>query len=317
MATFRDALKGQCPLILPCAHDALTARLIEQSGAYLAYQVGGFALDAAADALPDVGLRGFDAQYAAVSHIIRASGLPLLVDADTGYGDVKMVTHVVREYERLGVSAIFIEDQQPPKKCGHMNNKQVVPIREMCDKLKAAMAAKRSADFLIIGRTDAIEPEGVDEAIRRALWYADICDGAYVEGIRSREEAQQIGNALSRVPIVATSILEGGGKTPFLSHDEWRTLGFTALLYPTTVLFQAASATRGALARLSHGQPMPEAAGFSLQEMEGVLSLQDWSRIEQTFNSTVGAGGGGDAIPIGQAAEVHVRESSEDRKAVG
>lgn len=283
--TFSEALDAQYPLLLPSAHDALTARMIDHSGAYRAYQIGGFSLDASAEGLPDIGLRGFGEQFQAVQQIITASNLPVLVDADTGYGDVKMVRRVVSHYEAIGVGAVFIEDQKPPKKCGHMAGKDVISIAEMCGKLKAAMAVKTDPEFLVIARTDAIEPVGVDEAIRRALWYADIADGVYVEGIRNREEAQQIGHALKRVEIVATSILEGGGKTPFLSPAEWGDLGFDLLLYPTTVLFQVATAIRGALARLSHGQPMPPAAGLSMQDMEEVLLLPDWANVERAFSA--------------------------------
>jgi 2-methylisocitrate lyase-like PEP mutase family enzyme len=283
VTTFVHALKQQCPLLLPVAHDALTARLIETSGLYHAFQIGGFALDAAAEAVPDVGLRGFDAQFPLVQSIIRASSLPVLVDADTG-GDAKMITRVVQHYEGIGVGAMFIEDQKPPKKCGHMTPNAVIDVPEMLGKLRAAMAAKRSPDFMVIARTDAIATLGVDEAIRRAAWYADVADGVYVEGISSREDAGRIGAGLQlRHCPLATSILEGGGKTPFLSPDDWAALGFDMLLFPTTILFQVATATRSALARLSHGQPMPEAAGYTLERFEDLLGLPEWKRIEETF----------------------------------
>jgi 2-methylisocitrate lyase-like PEP mutase family enzyme len=283
--TFRQALAEQCPLMLPSAHDALTAKLIEASGLYQAFQIGGFALDASAEAVPDIGVRGFDAQFPLVQSIMQASSLPVLVDADTG-GDVKAITRVVQRYEAIGVGAIFIEDQKPPKKCGHMTPNAVIDVPEMLGKLRAAMAAKRSPDFMVIARTDAIATLGVDEAIRRAGWYADVADGVYVEGIESREDAERIGAGLQlRHCPLATSILEGGGKTPFLTPDDWAALGFDMLLFPTTILFQVATATRSALARLSHGQPMPEAAGYNLERFEDLLGLPEWKRIEETFGS--------------------------------
>lgn len=274
---FADALNKQHPLLLPVAHDALTAKIIESSRLFAAYQIGGFALDASAEAVPDVGLRGFDAQFSAVQNIIRASSLPVLVDADTG-GDVKAITRMVQHYEAIGVDALFIEDQKPPKKCGHMAPNEVIEIPEMCNKLRAAMAAKKN--LFIIARTDAIATLGVEEAIRRSEWYADIADGVYVEGIRSKEEARQVGKALWRTPL-ATSILEGGGKTPFLPPSEFWKMGFSMLLYPTTVLFQAAAAIRSALVRLSYGQPM--LASYTLEEFEELLDLPKWRKIEESF----------------------------------
>jgi 2-methylisocitrate lyase-like PEP mutase family enzyme len=215
VSAFSDALHQQHPLLLPVAHDALTARIIASSKLFFAYQVGGFALDACAEAVPDIGLRGFDAQFPVVQNIIRGCALPVLVDADTG-GDVKAITRMVKHYEAIGVSAIFIEDQKPPKKCGHMSPNEVIEIPEMMRKLRAAMAAKDH--LFVIARTDALGTLGVSEAIRRAEWYADIADGVYVEGIRNRDEAGQVGEALWRKPL-ATSILEGGGKTPFLREN--------------------------------------------------------------------------------------------------
>jgi 2-methylisocitrate lyase-like PEP mutase family enzyme len=289
VTTFAEALKEQCPLLLPVAHDALTARLIEASGLFPAYQIGGFALDAAAEAIPDIGVRGFDAQFPLVQSIIRASSLPVLVDADTG-GDVKMVTRIVRRYEAIGVSAIFIEDQKPPKRCGHMAPNAVIDVPEMLGKLRAAMAAKHDTEFMVIARTDAIATLGVDEAIRRASWYADVADGVYVEGIERREDAERIGAALyPRHGPLATSILEGGGKTPFLPLNDWASFGFDMLLFPTTVLFQVAATTWSALTRLSHGQPMPEAAGYTLERFEEVMGLPQWKRIEQAFGSGAAA----------------------------
>lgn len=283
MASFDEALTKQHPLLLPSAHDALTARMIESSGLFPAYQIGGFSLDASAEAVPDVGLRGFDAQFPFVQSIVRASSLPVLVDADTG-GDVKSITRVVQHYEAIGVGAIFIEDQKPPKKCGHMSPNEVISTSEMLLKLRAAMAARSRSDFMIIARTDAIATLGVGEAIRRALWYCDVADGIYVEGIKSREDAQVIGQALRlRDGPLATSILEGGGKTPFLPLAEWREFGFDMLLFPTTILFQAARTIKTALTRLANGQSMPDSEGYRLEHFESLLNIEQWKDIEQTF----------------------------------
>src|SRR4051812_14149742 len=143
---WRDVLSRHAPLVLPSAHDALTARLIERAG-FPAFQIGGFALAGAMHAVPDIDLEKFGEKSAVARKIIRASDLPALVDADDGYGDAKNVTRTVHEYEAMGASAIFIEDQKPPKKCGHMGGKRVTEIKEMVNKIKAAQAAKSNPDF--------------------------------------------------------------------------------------------------------------------------------------------------------------------------
>src|SRR6185436_11628113 len=128
--TWKDLLRQEQPLLLPCAHDALSARLIERAG-FAAYSIGGFPLVGARHALPDIGLVGLGEMSAGVRDIIAASRLPVLVDGDNGYGDVKNVAHTVRTYEQMGASAILIEDQVAPKRCGHMAGKDVVPAQAM------------------------------------------------------------------------------------------------------------------------------------------------------------------------------------------
>src|SRR3954462_9213111 len=155
---------------MPVAHDGLTAKIIEQAG-FTALQIGGFAVAGARHGLPDVDLTHHAERHAAVKDIMSATSLPILVDADDGYGDVKNVTHTVRGYMALGIQGLFIEDQQAPKRCGHMENKKVVPLEQMIGKVKAAVAAKADRDFFILARTDAIEPEGIDSALRRAEKY--------------------------------------------------------------------------------------------------------------------------------------------------
>src|SRR5205085_1613249 len=139
-------LRRHAPLQLPAAHDALTAKLIERAG-FQAYQIGGFALVGARHGLPDVDLTRFAEQAAGVRDILAACDLPVLVDADDGYGDAKNVTHTIASYEAMGVSAVFIEDQVSPRRCGHMSGKQVVPPKVMVERIEAAVAARRSPEF--------------------------------------------------------------------------------------------------------------------------------------------------------------------------
>src|SRR2546430_13217714 len=155
--SWRQALKRESPLLLPVAHDALTAKIIQRAG-FTALQIGGFAVAGARHGVPDVDLTHFAERFAAVKDIIGATSLPIMVDADDGYGDVKNVAYTVRGYEALGIGAIFIEDQQSPKECGHMDDKKVVPPQKMIGKIKAAVAA-RSDDFFTLARSHALGAE--------------------------------------------------------------------------------------------------------------------------------------------------------------
>src|SRR5205085_8793115 len=143
-----------------------SARLIELAG-FPAYQIGGFALAGSWHAVPDIDLEQFGEKIYETQGIIAASSLPVLIDGDDGYGDVKNVTRTVRGYESIGASAIFIEDQKAPKKCGHMSGKEVIPAEQMEQKVRAAVAARDNPDLFILARTDAIEPCGLDEALKR------------------------------------------------------------------------------------------------------------------------------------------------------
>jgi 2-methylisocitrate lyase-like PEP mutase family enzyme len=185
-ADWKTLLEKHAPVQLPAAHDALTAILIEHAG-FAAYQIGGFALAGARHGLPDIDLTRFAEQAAGVQDIMGACSLPVLVDADDGYGDIKNVSYTVRRYEMMGVAALFIEDQVAPKRCGHLSGKSVVPAGVMENKIKAAGAARQNPDGLfLIARTDALEPEGIDNALRRAERYLKAgADCIYIEAPRN------------------------------------------------------------------------------------------------------------------------------------
>ena len=243
--TWKKLLAAASPLQLPAAHDAITAKMIERAG-FAAYQIGGFALAGARHGVPDIDLVRFAEQVAGARDILAASRLPVLVDADDGYGDVKNVTHTVRSYEAMGVSAIFLEDQTSPKRCGHMAGKQVVPCELMEQKIRAAVAARNSSDFFLIARTDALEPCGLEEALRRGHRYLEAgADGLYVEAPKSRKDLEKIGQEFKGVPQV-TNMFEGDKETPWLKPTELRDLGFSMILYPTTILFRVVKAIQEA-----------------------------------------------------------------------
>lgn len=280
--SWKDVLDREGLVQLPAAHDALTARLIERAG-FPAYQIGGFALVGSRYARPDVDLEHFGEKNRAVQDIIDGCSLPVLVDCDEGYGDAKNVMRVVRGYEALGASALFIEDQTTPKKCGHMAGKKVVPMDAMVAKVRAAVAARQRKETFILARTDAIEPEGVESAIKRAEAYLEAgADGAYVEGPRSVEEIEQVARAL-RGAKLATSVLERGGVTPWLSPETFRELGYSMILYPTTILFGIVRAIEQRLGTLAGGLPLDASASVDMEAFEKIVEMDKWAAIEERY----------------------------------
>jgi 2-methylisocitrate lyase-like PEP mutase family enzyme len=282
--TWRTLLGEGELLLLPAAHDALTSRLIARAG-FKAYQVGGFALAGARYAFPDIDLVQFYEENEAIRQIVAASPLPVLVDAGDGFGDVKNVTRTVRGYEELGVSGIFIEDQKAPVSCGQMGKKEVIGIKEMTGKVKAALAARRNAETFILARTDGRSAVGVAEAIRRAKAYRDAgADGVYVEGLRSAAELRRVGKALDGTPL-ATTMMEGGGQLPWLPPDEILEYGFQMILFPTTVLFRMARAIELALANLKRGKPMAAGDAVTLDTFEDIVGMPGWQDVERRFQN--------------------------------
>jgi 2,3-dimethylmalate lyase len=281
-ANWRQLLARAEPLMLPCAHDALSARLIERAG-FAAYSIGGFPLIGARHALPDIGLVGYGEMSAGVRDIIAASRLPVLVDADDGYGDVKNVVSTVRGYEAMGVSALFIEDQRAPKRCGHMAGKEVIDASRMVAKIRAAAAARR--DLFLIARTDARAVYGLDEALRRAeLYLAAGADGLFVEAPHSVDELDRIGRAFKGVPQLA-NMLEGG-RTPIVAPAELFRLGFAMIAYPTTLIFRVARTIEKALADLGHGTLARQGAaveneGVDFETFKDITGFAYWAEVEQ------------------------------------
>ena len=283
--TWRQVLSESAPLLLPVAHDALTARIIELTG-YPAYQIGGFALVGSRFAYPDIDLAQYGENSAVMRDIIAACNLPVLVDADDGYGDVKNVTRVVQGYEAMGASAIFLEDQLAPKRCGHMVGKRVLSAETHVAKLRAAVAARHNPETFIIARTDARAPLGLDEALRRAELYVKAgADGVYVEAVESNEELERTARALRGVPL-ATTVLEGGGRTPWMDPKDLKALGYSMVLYPTTVIFRVTRAIQRAVEDLKAGRPMPADDAVTFEQYENMLRLAEWADTENEFEGT-------------------------------
>jgi len=278
--TWRELLSREKPLLLPLAHDALAARLIERAG-FSAYAIGGFPLVGARHALPDIGLVGLGEMNEGMRDIMAASPLPVLVDGDDGYGDVKNVTRTIRSYEQLGAAAILIEDQVAPKRCGHMAGKSVVPADVMATKLRAAAAAREAGIFLI-ARTDARAVHGLDDALRRAeLYLKSGADGVFIEAPESPEELARVGSEFRHVPQMA-NMLEGG-RTPLIPPAELFRLGFAMVAYPTTLIFRVTRTIEKALADLKAGQLTLAGEGVDFEAFKDVVGFAPWADVEDRF----------------------------------
>jgi 2-methylisocitrate lyase-like PEP mutase family enzyme len=218
-------------LIAPGIYDALTALIAERAG-FEALYVSGAGIAYSRLGRPDIGLVSLSEVVQTVALIRDRVGAHLIVDADTGYGNALNVQRTVRLLERAGANAIQIEDQDFPKRCGHLDDKSLIPAGEMAGKIKAAVDARTSRDTLIIARTDAVAVEGFDAAVTRAALYRDAgADMLFVEAPRQRDELARIGTKLgSSVPLMANMV--EGGKTPILPASELEALGFALVIFP-------------------------------------------------------------------------------------
>ena len=253
----RELLAGPDLIVAPGAYDALSARLIAQAGFPAVYMTG-FGTAASVLGQPDVGLLTMSemvSRAAAIAAVIAsvAGDLPLIADADTGYGNPINVRRTIREYERAGVAGLHIEDQVWPKKCGHMEGKQVIPMDEMVQKIRAAVDARQDPDFVIIARTDANAVHGLEDAIRRGKAYHEAgADVIFIEAPRSMTELRSIAQAFPGVPLLFN--WAESGKTPPLPLEEIRTLGFKLVIFPVSLLFAAMYSMIGLLEVLKQGQ---------------------------------------------------------------
>jgi len=278
-----ELLRSREPVLAPGAYDALTARLIEQAGFPAVYMTG-FGTSASLLGRPDVGLLTMSQMVDNARRIAQAVDVPVIADADTGYGNPLNVMRTVQEYELAGVSAIHIEDQVMPKKCGHMENKQVILAAEMTEKIRAAVEARSSSDFLIIARTDARAVEGLDSALRRARAYREAgADILFVEAPQNEDEVAQVARAFPNVPLLFN--WAEGGKTPPLPLERLKELGYRIIIFPISALLTAAKAVRGVLAEIkTEGTPRRIFAdGSSFREFNEMIGLGEIQELEKRF----------------------------------
>ena len=269
-------------LIAPGCFDGLSARLVEEAGFEAAYLSGGAV--ARSMGIPDIGLVTMSETIERACQVVSAIKLPVIADADTGYGNAVNLVRTVREFERAGVAAIHIEDQITPKRCGHLDGKEVISVTEMANKLKAALGARTDDNFCIIARTDARGVHGFDDAIERARVFAKLgVDAIFVEAPQSEDELAEIPRRLPGVPLLVNVFK--GGKTPMLPMDRLQGMGYRIAIYPSETQRAAIHSMRRALTTLKR-EGSTESIDDSLttfKERDKVVGLDDWQKIENEY----------------------------------
>jgi methylisocitrate lyase len=272
----REAVSGGT-LLIPGAFNALTARLIERAGFRAAY-LSGAAFSAGALALPDIGLFTLSELCEETRRLTRSTALPLVVDADTGFGEAVNVERTIVELETAGAAAIQLEDQQLPKRCGHLSGKTLVATEEMCGKLRAAVAARRDKSLVILARTDARAAEGLEAAIARAQAYvAAGADWIFPEALETPEEFARFAKEV-RVPLVAN--MTEFGRSPLLTRDELTKLGYAAALLPVTTLRVAMGAVERALRKIA-AEGTQQAIVGDMQTRQELYDLLGYAGYEE------------------------------------
>ncbi len=247
MKSFKKMLKAKKPLVIPGVYDALGAKIAQRVGFEAMFQTG-YGTSATLFGMPDYGFIGATETVDNARRICKAVTVPVIVDSDTGYGNALSVWKLVKELEAAGASGIFLEDQRWPKRCGHMQGKEVITQEEYTEKLSAAIDAKENKDFAIVARTDARATEGLDAAIERGRQNRKTgADAVFVEAPRSIEEMKRIGREIN-APLVANMI--EGGATPLSSAETLNRMGFKIILYPLSVLYANTFATMSILTEL-------------------------------------------------------------------
>ena len=272
----KKRLQNKKLLIAPGVFEMISAKLADRMGFEALYMTG-YGTVASHLGMPDAGLATYTDMVNRVSQFTQITQTPMICDGDTGYGGLLNVMHTVRGYEAAGACAIQLEDQEFPKKCGHMLGRRVIPVQDMVDKIKVAVETREDPDFQIIARTDARTTLGLDEALRRAERYAHAgADILFVESPESVEEMQRIGRHFD-LPLVANMV--EGGRTPVLSFEELQSIGYRLAIFPATAFLAAASAIQSVYASLQQHQSSKdlEAPIFPFQDFSQLMGF-DWVR---------------------------------------
>ena len=283
MKTLKELISQDKILVAPGAYDAFTGKLIEESG-FEAVYLSGAGVSYSALGQPDTGLVTQSQMVDRVRSLTDTLSVPLIADGDTGYGNAINVMSTVRQYEQAGASAIQLEDQQFPKRCGHLSGKELVDEKEMSEKIRAALNARESKDFLIIARTDALSVFGLDEALRRShLYLKQGADILFVESPTSEQELAAIAKEFSNVPLMANMV--EGGLTPIVAAEILEEMGYDLVIYPNSLtrrfafagldLLKALGKTGSTSSSLDEMMPFPE--------LNQLLGIEELKQLEKDY----------------------------------
>ena len=270
-------------LVAPGVADALAARLVALEGFEAVYMTG-FGTSLTRLGAPDIGLLTATEMVDNASRIADASGLPVIADADTGYGNPINMRRTIRDYEKAGVAAVHIEDQVWPKRCGHLAGKRVIPTQEMVAKIKAACDVRTDGDFMIITRTDAIAVEGLEAALERGERYREAgADMLFIEAPVGRAEVERVSKHFAGVPLLYN--MAASGKTPDLAADELGRLGFKLAIYPNWIILAAIPAMRGLLRELKAKGSIADVRSkvATFKEFTEIAGLPEIQQLEERY----------------------------------
>ena len=283
MKSVRKLLQDKSkPLVMPGVYDAIGAKIVEKVGFEAMFQTG-YGTSATLFGMPDYGFIGSTETVDNARRICHAVSTPVIVDADTGYGNALSVWKLVQELEEVGASGIFLEDQRWPKRCGHMQGKEVIQKDEYAEKLQAALDARSNKDFIIVARTDARAIEGLDKAIERGLYYKKIgADVIFIEAPKTIQEMKIIGKSIN-APLVANMI--EGGATPIISKSKLHKMGFKIVLYPLSVLFSNTYSTLKLLQELKKSGTTRKLSKqiVNFNQFNDVVELSKYRKLEQKY----------------------------------
>lgn len=282
-SVLRRLLAGPEFLTLPGVYDALTAKIAAKVG-FKCLVMGGYSIAASRLGQPDVGYLTMTEMTQALKNICDAVDLPVAADGDTGYGNALSVRRTVSEYEKAGAAAILFEDQIWPKRCGHMQGKEVIPTDEHAAKIRAAVESRTNPDTVIIARTDSRAVYGLKEAINRGWAYFDAgADALFIEAPQDEAELKTIAQAFPGKILLANMV--EGGKTPLLTSTQLQTMGFRIVFWPCTALYTVFKALEEVFAELKNTGTTAGAADkmHSFQEFNSLVGLPEYAALEKRY----------------------------------
>lgn len=282
-ADLRSILVPGKGTVIPGAPDPLVAKLAQETG-FQAIYISGAVISTSTYGVPDIGLVTMDEMAARSGQVARATDLPAIADADTGYGNALNVMRTIETYEREGVAGVQLEDQEFPKRCGHVQGKQMITAEEMAGKIRAAVKARSDPDFYIVARTDARATLGFDDAVRRGHVYVEAgADTIFPEALESEDEFARFADAFPGVPLIAN--MTEFGKTPLIPASSFAAMGYAGVIYPVTVMRSMLFVARALLQELfeTGTQQGWEEKMLTRRELYDLVDYSQWIEHEAQF----------------------------------